>query len=523
MPPVGYPDDTRGICFQTRLTYMSDKFDQLTARLGTVRDLETAQAVLAWDQETYMPEGGAEARAHQLSTLSRLSHERLTDDRVGELLESLRSMQEARPYDSFEASLVRVTRRKYEKAVRLPSDLVAELSETTSRAKQAWKKARAEDTFSEFEPHLERIVELTIEKAEALGYEDERYDALLDEYEPEMKTARVRQTFSTLRDELVPIVDRISDASSPDADILHQSFDEDRQWDMGIGVLEDIGYDFDRGRQDRSTHPFTTTFSVDDVRITTRFNPQDLSTGLFGSLHEGGHALYEQGIDPSFDRTPLAEGASLGIHESQSRLWENMVGRSRSFWQHYLPQLADSFPEQLAGVALDTFYRAINTVSPSLIRVESDEVTYNLHIMVRFEIEQALINEDISAADVPGMWRALMDEYLDIRPDGYAEGSLQDIHWSLGAFGYFPTYALGNLMAGQLYEAITADIPDLHDRIAAGEFGELLAWLRENVHRHGKKFTAEELLERATESGLTADPWVAYIREKYSGIYNLNL
>jgi carboxypeptidase Taq len=338
-----------------------------------------------------------------------------------------------------------------------------------------------------------------------------------------MKTAQVRQPFRALRDELVPIVDRLGEASDPDSSVLHQSFEEQRQWEFGVDVLEDIGYDFDRGRQDRSTHPFTTTFSVDDVRITTRFDPEELSTGLFGSLHEGGHALYEQGIEASLERTPLAEGASLGMHESQSRLWENMIGRSRPFWQQYLPELKMVFPEQLDGVSLLSFYRAINTVYPSLIRVEADEVTYNLHIMIRFEIEQALVNEEISVVDVPEMWRDLMEEYLGVSPDSYTEGSLQDIHWSLGAFGYFPTYALGNLMAAQLFETMSGDIPEIDRQIAAGEFEELLEWLRENVHRHGRKFTGDELLERITGSCLTARPWLRYIRDKYSELYDIDL
>lgn len=502
---------------------MSDDFERLRSRLATVRDLEAAQSVLSWDQETYMPEGGAEARARQISTLSQLAHETFTDAQTGELLNRLRAGAEEEPYDSFKASLLRVTKRNYEQATRIPSELVAKLAQTTSRAKQAWKKARTTDDFSVFEPHLEQIVQLTIEKAEALGYEEVRYDALLDQYEPGMTTKQVQRIFAPLREDLVPVVERLASHANTNGSPLHRTYDEQGQWDFGMAVLEDIGYDLTRGRQDRSAHPFTTMFSIDDVRITTRFKEDDLSTGFFSTLHEAGHALYEQGIDPSLEGTPLAEGASLGIHESQSRLWENMIGRSRPFWEHYLPALKHRFGEELAEISLDAFYRASNVVTPSLIRVESDEVTYNLHIMVRFEIEQALINEEITAAEVPEVWRQTMSDYLGIVPENHAEGALQDIHWSLGALGYFPTYALGNLMAAQLFEKIQEDLPDLEQQVSSGRFEELLDWLRSHIHQHGRKFTGGELLERVTGAKLSAEPWLRYVREKYGKLYGVEL
>ena len=498
---------------------MQDKLDALRSRLAQVEDLKAAAALLEWDQETYMPHGAADARAQQLSTLHRLAHERGTDDAVGALLDDLEPSMEERDPLSTAASLVRVARRDYDRARKLPADLVAELAEATSHAKQAWKKARHDDDFPHFAPHLEHLIDLNVQKAEALGYEDRRYDALLDEYEPGMKTADVEHVFGPLREQLVPIVDAISQQQPPEDRFLHQSFDPQQQWDFGEAVIRDFGYDFERGRQDRSAHPFTTSFSISDVRLTTRINEEFLNTALFGTLHEAGHGLYEQGIDAELNRTPLAEGTSLGLHESQSRLWENQVGRSRPFWQHYYPLLQDAFPNQLHGIALDRFYRAINRVAPSLIRVEADEVTYPLHIMLRFEIEKGLIAGEVDVSDVPALWNEKMDEYLGLSPSTNADGVLQDIHWSLGAFGYFPTYALGTLMSAQLFDQAQADLPDLHDQVAAGQFGPLLGWLRSRVHRYGRKREAGDILNDVTGTTLQADHWLAYIRTKFGALY----
>ncbi len=501
---------------------MSDSVDSLRDHLAPINDLESAAAVLAWDQETFMPDGGAEARARQLSTLQSMAHEQFVADETGELLDRAEeATKQADPLDDG-ASLVRVTRRDYERARRVPSSLVAELSKATSEAKQAWKKGREEDDFSIFAPHLETLVDLSVEKAEAIGYDDEPYDALLEEFEPGLSTAEVTDTFETLREDLVPLVDAIADRPQLDDDLLHRSYPQDKQKQFGERVLADLGYDFDRGRQDVSAHPFTTSFSVDDVRITTRYDEEYLPSAFFSMIHEGGHALYEQGIDPALDRTPLADGASLGVHESQARLWENHVGRGRPFWTHYFPQLKDAFPDALGDADLDSFYRAINRVEPSLIRVEADEVTYNLHVMLRFELERGLISGEVDVNELPARWNAAMDDYLGVVPDTDANGVLQDVHWSMGSFGYFPTYTLGTLTAAQLMEAAEHDLSNLHRRLAEGEFGPLLDWLRTHVHQHGRKLTAPQLLDRITGNELSAEAWLRYAREKFGALYDLS-
>ncbi len=491
--------------------------DALKEKLARVQDLEHAARLLEWDQETFMPEGGASARAHQIATLRTLAHELFTDDAIGALLDGLDRQNEK----GFAEVLVRVTRRDYERARRLPADLVNRLAATASRAQHVWQKARAADDFAAFAPHLERLVGLNIQKAEALGYESTPYDALLDEYEPGMTSAEVESVFGELRAELVPLVEAIAGAEAPSEACLHGTFDVQAQQGFGEDVIRAFGYDFARGRQDASAHPFTTSFSTGDVRLTTRFDPEFFNPAFFATLHEAGHGLYEQGFAKDLERTPLADGASLGMHESQSRLWENLVGRSRPFWQHYYPKLQKRFPEGLGEVPLDAFYRAINRVAPSPIRVEADEVTYNLHIMLRFELERALIEGRLTVGDLPEAWNAKMEDYLGLTPATDAEGVLQDVHWSIDAFGYFPTYALGNLMSVQLFQQAEADLPDLSAQMASGAFGPLLEWLRENVHRHGRTVEAGDLLERVTGARLDARPWLAYVREKFGALYGV--
>lgn len=497
---------------------MPDALALLKTRLATAHDLKTAAAVLDWDQETYMPASGTEARSRQSATLQRLAHEWFTADETAALLER------ATPETAIDADLLRVARRDIERERRIPSRLVADLAAASARAKDAWRDAREADDFGMFEPHLARIVALCREKAEAVGYAESPYDALVDEYEPGMTTRAIATIFSDLRSELVPMIAAIAGAARPGGDaILRRPYDVDRQWTFGMRVMKDIGFDFRRGRQDESAHPFTTTFAVNDVRLTTRLHPEHFAPAFFGSLHEAGHGLYEQGVDPELDGTLLGSGTSLGIHESQSRLWENLVGRSEPFWAHYFPVLRETFPVTLEGVDVDAFVRAVNHVSPSPIRIESDEVTYNLHIMVRFEMETALISGELRAADVPDAWNARMDDFLGIRPDSDADGCLQDIHWSLGILGYFPTYALGNLMSAQLWNAARRDLPGLEDDIRAARFGPLLAWLRTHVHRHGRRKSADEILRAATGHGLRAEDWLAYVRSKYGGLYDIAL
>lgn len=498
---------------------MGSAINNLKERLGEVEDLRGASSVLAWDQETYMPRGAVETRAAQLSTLERLIHERASSPEVGDLIAAAEAEVSGLDPESVDVRLVSVARRDYDRATKIPPKLIATIAETTARAMPAWSEAKRANDFAAFAPHLEKIVALNVEKAESVGYGDDLYDALLDEYEPEMKTAVVERLFADLRAELVPIVMKIAEAPAPDTGFLHQRFEDSRQWEFGMRVIHDFGYDFTRGRQDRSAHPFTIHFSADDVRITTRVHEDYFPAAFFGTLHEAGHGLYEQGIDPELKRSPLARGTSLGVHESQSRLWENQVGRSREFWVGYYADLQQVFPDALKSVSLDAFYRAINFVEPSLIRVESDEVTYNLHIMLRFELERAMLAGDVTMKDLPGAWRERMSDYLGVAPEDDTTGVLQDVHWSMGAFGYFPTYTLGNLMSAQIFGAIRAEIEDVDEQVAARRFEPILDWLRQKVHRPGRTYSAPEILERATGQTLDSSPWLTYIKGKFGRIY----
>ncbi len=501
---------------------MTTALDQLKTRLGEIHDLRRANAVLGWDQQTYMPPGGSAARAEQSATLQKISHEMFTADETGRLIDAAAHETANLDPDSDDARLIAVTRRDYHKARKVPADLVAQIARVTGQAVDVWARARTQSDWAPFQPYLEKIVDLNRQLADALGYTDRMYDALLDQYEPDMKTAQVQAVFDAIKPDLVTLVkaigakaDRVSDA------VLHREFDEQQQWDFGLEVIKRYGYDFDRGRQDKSVHPFTTSFSIGDVRITTRVDRHFLSPALFGTLHECGHGLYEQGINRSLERTPLADGASLGMHESQSRMWENLVGRSKPFWQFFFPKLQEFFPEQLADQTVESFYRAANKVSPSFIRVEADEVTYGLHIMLRFELENEMLEQRLKIGDVPEAWSAKMQDFLGITPPTTKEGALQDVHWSIGAIGYFPTYQLGNLIAVQLWEKINADVPDLSDQLSHGEFGAVLSWLRTNLHQHGRKFTSNELLKRITGDTLNPAPYLKYLQAKYSEVYGL--
>jgi carboxypeptidase Taq len=369
---------------------------------------------------------------------------------------------------------------------------------------------------------LQKIVDLNRKLADALGYPEKPYDALLDQFEPDMKTSDVKAVFDSIKPDLIELVREIAAKADAVSDaVLHREYDEQAQWNFGLDVIKRYGFDFDRGRQDRSVHPFTTSFSIGDVRITTRVDRKFLSPALFGTLHECGHALYEQGFNREFERTPLADGASLGMHESQSRLWENLVGRSLPFWQFFFPRLKAAFPAQMADQSLESFYRAANKVSPSFVRVEADEVTYGLHVMLRFELEIEMIEGRLKIAEVPEAWNAKMQDFMGITPPTTALGALQDIHWSGGMIGYFPTYQLGNLLSLQLWDKINADLPDLTEQITRGEFGALLTWLRTNLHQHGRKFTSVELLQRITGGGLNPAPYLKYLKAKFGEVYGL--
>ncbi|MCY4172407.1 MAG: carboxypeptidase M32 [Bacteroidetes bacterium] len=494
-----------------------DKFDQLLQIVRTVSDLRAAASLLEWDQETYMPRGAMDARSRQVSTLYSTSHEIFIRDRTGELLDQLQDIQ-SDPL-GFQESLIRVTKRDYSRARKLSPQLVGKIAETTSKAKSAWAKANSENDFSAFSDHLQQVIDLSIEKAEAIGYLDHLYDALLDEYEPNATSAQVKNIFDKLRTSLVPIVDAIKDDPAPESDFIHYSYDGDIQWDFGMEVLRDIGFDFQRGRQDISAHPFSTSFSINDVRLTTRIHERNLVSGLFSSLHEAGHGMYEQGIVNDLDGTFLAQGTSLGMHESQSRLWENQVGRSYAFWKCYYRDLQQRFKTSLGNIPLETFYKAINRVRPSAVRVDADEVTYNLHIILRYEIELMLIQGEVPINELPELWNDKMNEYIGIEPENETEGILQDIHWALGAIGYFPTYALGNLMSAQIFSCAQEAINDLENQISTGQFHPLRQWLQSNIYQWGRKLSAIEIIERLTSGGISTQPWLQYIQKKYSDIY----
>lgn len=500
---------------------MQAKLQQLKDILAEYIDLGMITNVLEWDQQVCMPEGGNEARSQQLALTYRLAHERITSADVGRLLESLRPhITELEP-DSDEARLIQLAAQQYEKLTRVPAEKVAAFAEATGRAHTFWVQSRAENDFGKFQPHLEKIVDLRREYAEYFAPYDHIYDPLLDDYEKGMKTADVQAIFDQLRPQQVELVRAISNRPQVRDDFLYQPFDEEKQWSFGKEVITQIGYDWRRGRLDRAAHPFSIHFGIDDVRITTRVDPNFFNPFFFATLHESGHALYEMGVDPALARTPLATGTSLAVHESQSRMWENLVGRSLPFWKHYYKKLQSLFPAQLGDVGLDAFYKGINRVAPSYIRVEADEATYNLHIMLRLEIEIALMDGSLAVKDLPGYWNARMQEYLGVTPPDDAKGVLQDVHWSAGYIGYFATYALGNVLSAQLWERINQDIPDLPGLIEQAEFAPLLEWVRTNIHRHGSKFPPQELVRRITGTQIDPAPYLRYLNQKYRTIYEL--
>lgn len=496
--------------------------ESLKARMREIHNLDRVAAVLGWDQQTQMPPGGAEARARQIGTVSKLSHELLTSDETGRLIQEAKKDIEGMDYASDDAALVRVAEYDYDQATKLPTDLVVAIQEATTLGHEVWVEARATNNFEHFRPTLEKIFDLTHQAVECLGYEEVPYDALLNQYEREMPTREVKRLFDELKKDLVPLVKAIAEnQDAVDDEVLHRYYPIDKQREFGEKVVSAYGFDFKRGRQDLAVHPFCTHFSSNDVRITTRFDDHFINPALFGTMHESGHGMYEQGIAQNLDDTPLGGGTSLGLHESQSRLWENIVGRSRGLWNHFYPELQKTFPDTLKGVSVDSFYKAINKAQPSFIRVEADEVHYNLHIMVRFEIEQAVMNGELAIKDLPQAWNAKFEDYLGIVPPNDAEGVLQDVHWSSGLIGYFPTYSLGNFLSVQLYDKAVEAHPQIPDEIANGKFDTLLNWMRVNIHQHGSKFTPSELVKEVTGTEMQVAPFMRYLTEKYAAIYNL--
>jgi carboxypeptidase Taq len=486
-------------------------FDRLRTRLGEIHDLRSATALLYWDQQTIMPPAGAATRAEQVATLSRMTHELFVADETGRLLEELRPYEDSLDPESFEASLIRVTRRDYEKAVRVPAELRAEMSRAGSQGMQVWAKAKAESDFEAFLPALERNLELRFRYVECFDPAEEPYDVLLDDYEEGMKTAEVRRIFAELKEELVPLIAAVRDR---EVEPLQGEFDVDAQRAISHEVLDRFGHRPDAWRLDPTLHPFASGGGIDDIRITTHYEPGDLES-LFATMHEYGHGLYEHQVAPELDRTPLASGVSLGLHESQSRMWENLVGRSLPFWRFFYPRLQERFPRELGGLELDAFYRSVNQVQPSLIRIHADEVTYNLHVILRFELEQEILGGRVALRDLPEEWNRRMWDYLGVEVPDDAHGVLQDVHWSGGSMGYFPTYSLGNVMSVQIWERVREDLPELDEQVERGEFAPLREWLGERLHRHGRKYTPQETLERVAGGTIETGPYLRYLQDKH--------
>ncbi len=499
---------------------MEQKFLELKKKLSEVAAVNSAAAVLGWDQQVYMPAGGAEARAASVSALEEIAHVKFTSDETGRLISETYGWAQGLGEDSFEASFLRAARRDYDRAIKLPAEFVGEFSRATSATINAWTGARAASDFAAFAPHLQKILDLNLRKAEIFGYKASPYDALLDLYEPGATKAALEPIFKKLADGLKPVIREINArAGSVSNELVKGDFDENTQLALVNEVVGALGYDFNRGRQDRSAHPFTTDFSVNDVRITTRTHRDYLPAAIYGSIHECGHALYGQGTPKNFEFTPLAGGASLGMHESQSRFWENIVGRSLPFCRWLLPLLRKHFPGKFDKVGAEELYSAVNRSAPSMIRVESDEANYNLHILLRFEIETALLEGRLKVADAPEFWNARMREYFGITPAKASEGILQDIHWSLGAIGYFPTYTLGNLISAQLAEKLNTDLPGWKELPERGDFAPILNWLRKHIHSQGRKYLPEQLLKRELGEGIRVEPFLNYIQDKYSKLY----
>lgn len=498
-------------------------FDDLCRHVRETALLAAAESALAWDERTMLPTEATEFRAEQLTLLAGMLHARRTDKRMGEWLATLaESPLGANPHDPT-GTVIRELKRQYERRVKLPQSLVEELARTASLGQHAWEQARAKNDYNTFAPLLAKTFELKRAEADALGYQSTRYDALLDDYEPGERTANVARVLAALREALVPLVAEIAASSKkPDVTILEREYPVTAQETLAKRGADAIGFSFRRGRLDVTAHPFCTTLGPKDCRITTRYDERFFNSAFFGVLHEAGHGIYEQGLPAEWYGLPPGEAVSLGIHESQSRMWENLVGRSREFWQYLYPDAQKAFPAALGKTSLDEFYFAINDVRPSLIRVEADEATYNLHILIRFELEQALLADEIPIADLPTAWNDKYEKYLGIRPETDADGVLQDVHWSAGLVGYFPTYALGNLYASQFFGRAEKDLGALGPQFARGEFSPLREWLNKQIHTHGQCYSAADLVQKITGKPLSHDPLIGHLREKLGSLYGLS-
>jgi len=496
---------------------------ELKTRFREISDLSAASSVLSWDQSTYMPPGGADARGRQMAMLSQLAHERLVAPAIGRLIEALIPYIEGLPHGSDDAGIIRTAQRNYEKAIKVPADFVARMSEHGAASYQAWIQARPENDFGRMVPYLETTLELSREYSEFFAPYVHIADPLIDDADEGMTTAAIRKLFGELKRGLLPLLDAICAQPAADDSCLRLGFPKSAQLEFGRLAAERIGYDFARGRLDLTHHPFCTRFSDGDVRITTRVNENDLGDALFSTVHESGHAMYEQGVDAALAATPAGHGVSAGVHESQSRLWENIVARSRGFWMFFYAPLQQRFPDQLSDVPLDSFHRAINKVARSLIRTDADEVTYNLHIMLRFDLELRMLEGKLAVKDLPEAWRAAMQADLGVVPPDDRDGCLQDVHWYAGGIGgAFQSYTIGNILAAQFYDAALHAHPEIPDQIARGEFGTLHGWLRESLYRHGAKFPPNEIVQKATGSPMVMRPYLGYLREKYGALYGLS-
>ncbi len=498
-------------------------YDELVKRCKEISVLGSTASVLYWDQHTYMPPAGTPFRADQLGLLARMTHEMFTDPKINDLIFQVEQSDLVKDEDSPEAANIRELRYQYDKLTKLPKELVEEITKTTSLAQQEWVTARQKSDFKSFLPWLEKILDLTRQKADAYGYEGEPYNTLLDDYEPGATVDDVVKVFENLRNELVELLGKITNApKKPDVSIVEREYNVERQRIFGETVAAAMGYDFKAGRLDVTTHPFCTGIGPGDTRILTRYNPNRLNDSLFGTMHEAGHGLYEMGLPKNkYFGTPMGESVSLGIHESQSRMWENQVGRSKAFWKYFFPQAQRLFRKSLDGVTLDQFYGAINDVRPSYIRVEADEATYNLHILLRFELERAMLSGDLKPADAAGEWNSRFKKYFGIEVDKDANGCLQDVHWSAGLIGYFPTYTLGNLYSAQFFAKAKQDMPDLETQFENGNFHDLREWLRTNIHQQGMRYRANKLCEKVTGKPLDHRHLIDYMKIKYGEIYGI--
>jgi carboxypeptidase Taq len=502
---------------------LADNIERLKELDSEIQRLSHIAALLSWDQETYMPEGAIEERAEQKALLEGMIHERVTSPEMAEIFSNpdFSDSKTALPgLTGTDQAFLREAYRRYRLQSKLSTVLVRRIAKETSLALAKWAEAREKADFTIFSGNLETILMLVREKADALGYEEHIYDPLLDEFEPWMKTKELRELFQNMQKGLTALLSRITASGTKvESGFLKREYPVDKQRQLSLSVLKSMGYDFKYGRLDLSAHPFTITLGSTDVRLTTRYDRNFFPKGLFGTIHEGGHGLYELGISPELHGSLLADGTSMGIHESQSRLWENFIGRSRPFWRWFYPQVKELFPAALADIDLDTFYRGINVVEPSFIRVEADEVTYNLHIILRFNLERALVSGDLRVKDLPEAWNQESRELLGITPPDVSLGVLQDIHWSMGGIGYFPTYALGNLYAAQFFKTLKKELPRVAAEVEQGNFIAILTWLREKIHSPGKVYTAGELCTRVTGEALNPDYYLQYLEEKYSAIY----